>query len=164
MNKLLAILLAVFSVSSYSGTLPAPTGKVILTITGKIQNSQSNEIVEFDLEQLKQLRSDTFTLQTRWDDSAHEYHGPLLSAVLEHVGAQGSSISLTALNDYAIDLDAAYINKYQPILAWQTDGKTMSIRDKGPLWLLLPHDKYPELNAEIHTGRMIWQLTHIEIK
>lgn len=149
---------------TFAAGLSPPEGKVILTVTGNIENTQNGVAAEFDLEQLQQLTSDTFRLQTRWTNQAHEYHGPLLSAVLKKVGAKGSSLRLTALNDYTIEIQTAYVEKYQPILAWRDDGETMSVRNKGPLWLILPLDKYPELKTEENTGNMIWQLSHIEIR
>lgn len=164
--KLITVLLTALSLTSlcHAENLPQPTGKVILSITGKITHTQDGESAHFDLASLQQIDSDTFNLHTRWSDRIHEYHGPLLSALLEKVGANGDRLHLTALNDYSITLERDYIEKYQPILAWRDDGKKMSVRDKGPLWLLLPHDKYPELNSESNTGNMIWQLRRIEIK
>ena len=164
MKKYLVSMLVLLAVTAFAGTVANSNGKIILTISGKIQSTQDGQQAKFDLKQLQKLPSDTFTLQTRWDSDVHKYHGPLLSAVLKEVGIQGKQLRLRALNDYTIDVDVAYIEKYQPILAWQVDGKTMSVRNKGPLWLLLPHDKYPELNDEVHTGRMIWQLSHIEVR
>ncbi|MGH1432745.1 MAG: hypothetical protein ACRBB4_16735 [Neptuniibacter sp.] len=164
MKSLVFFLVSFFSLTTYAAPLTEPTGKVILTVTGNIKHTLEGDTARFDLEQLKQLSSETFTLKTRWSDTTHAYHGPLLSAVLEHVGSKGDRLFLTALNDYSIEIERSYVEKYQPILAWSEDGKPMSVRDKGPLWLLLPHDKYPELNAEVHTGRMIWQLSTIEIK
>lgn len=164
MKSLVFVLVAFFSLSTQATPLTEPTGKVVLTVSGKINNTLDGTSARFDLKQLKQLPSATFTLKTRWSDGVHEYQGPLLTALLELVGATGDTLFLTALNDYSIEIKRAYAEKYQPILAWSMDGKPMSVRDKGPLWLMLPHDKYPELNEEIHTGRMIWQLSNIEIK
>lgn len=161
LKALLVSLLTVFT--TYAATLPEPEGRVVLTITGAVENTQDGTAARFDLAQLKSLESATFNLHTRWTDRVHEYKGPLLTAVLATVGAKGTVLRLTALNDYSIDIDRTFVEKYQPILALQDDGKKMSLRDKGPLWLLLPHDKYPELNSEENTGKMIWQLHQIEI-
>ncbi|WP_299196181.1 molybdopterin-dependent oxidoreductase [uncultured Amphritea sp.] len=158
---LLACCAVTFSVTA--APLPQPEGPVILTISGKIQNTQDGQTARLDLAQLQRLESDTFTLQTRWSNSLNSYHGPLLSAVLNHVGAEGNHIRLTALNDYSVEFERHYMDQYEPILAWSEDGKQLSIRNKGPLWLILPHHKFPELTGEIHTGRMIWQLSRIEI-
>lgn len=166
MIKWTLALLTLFAISHSASaeSIPQPIGPVILTITGKIQNTQNGNTIRLDLNQLKALRSDTFNLQTRWSDTVHSYHGPLLTAVLKYVGAQGSHLQLTALNDYTTEINQNYIDKYEPILAWEEDGRQLSVREKGPLWLLLPNDKFPELNAEVHSGRMIWQLSQIEIK
>lgn len=165
MTKWTLTLLACCAVplSVFAAPLPQPDGPVILTISGKIHNFQDVQTARLDLEQLKQLESTTFTLQTRWSDSIHSYQGPLLSAVLNYVGAEGKHIRLTALNDYSVEIERSYIEQYEPILAWSEDGKPLPVRNKGPLWLMLPHHKFPELNGEIHTGRMIWQLSKIEI-
>ena len=164
--KLITVLLTALSITTFcqAADLPPPSGKVILTVTGNITNTQDGESANFDLKSLKQLKSATFNLHTRWTERVHEYHGPLLTSILQKVGAKGDKLRLTALNDYTIEIDRAYVEKYQPILAWRDDGKQMSVRDKGPLWLLLPHDKFPELKSESNTGNMIWQLRHIEIK
>ncbi|WP_428033680.1 molybdopterin-dependent oxidoreductase [Amphritea sp.] len=164
MTKWIIVLLACFTMSfSLAGSLPQPEGPVILTISGNIQNTQDGQTARLDLAQLQQLKSDTFTLQTRWSDSVKSYHGPLLSAVLNYVGAAGKQIRLTALNDYSVEIELDYVDQFEPILAWSEDGQQLSIRNKGPLWLILPHHKFPELLGEIHTGRMIWQLSQIEI-
>lgn len=145
-------------------TLPEPQGKVILSVKGKIGHSQDGETARFDLQQLQQLDSATFRMQTRWSDEPHEYHGPRLQALLKAVDAQGDTLRLTALNDYSVDIDRAYINQYNPILAWRQDGRILRVRDKGPLWLLLPVHKYPSLNEGEHATKMIWQLKSIEIR
>ncbi len=50
------------------------------------------------------------------------------------------------------------------ILAWQDDGMTMRVRDKGPLWFILPLDQHPELRRSEFTDMMIWQLSAIDIQ
>ena len=166
MTKWISALITSFMLAfnATAAPLPQPEGPVILSITGNIQNTQDGKTARLDLAQLEALKSNTFTLQTRWSDSTHSYHGPLLSAILNYVGAKGDHFRLTALNEYSIEFERHYMETYEPILALSEDEKPLSIREKGPLWLILPHHKFPELNAEQHTGRMIWQLSQIEIE
>ncbi|MBY4678045.1 hypothetical protein [Marinobacterium arenosum] len=145
-------------------TLPAPEGRVVLTLSGLISHSQDGQRAMFDLVQLRELPSDTFELQTEWTDRPHVYKGPLLSAVLERVGAKGKTLYLRALNDYTVDLDVDFVHRYQPILAWQDDDRTMTVRNKGPLWLVLPLHRFPELTTPENSSRMIWQLSTIEVR
>ncbi|MFQ1877342.1 hypothetical protein ACK36J_07910 [Aeromonas veronii] len=40
----------------------------------------------------------------------------------------------------------------------------MTLRNKGPLWIIYPLSDHPELNKELYHSRMVWQLTAIESK
>jgi hypothetical protein len=55
-------------------------------------------------------------------------------------------------------------SKYGVILARQMDGKTMSIRDKGPLFVMYPFDQLPELKTSVYFSRCIWQLHAISVE
>ena len=44
------------------------------------------------------------------------------------------------------------------------DGKPLSVRDKGPLFLIYPFDKNPELYNEKYFSRSVWQIKKIEIR
>ena len=39
----------------------------------------------------------------------------------------------------------------------------MSVRDKGPLFVIYPFDEAPELNNETYYGRSAWQVKSIEV-
>ncbi len=73
------------------------------------------------------------------------------------VGASGTTISATALNDYAAPLPAADAQT-GAIVAYRMNGEYMSVRGKGPLWIIYPFDERPELKAEAIYARSIWQL------
>jgi hypothetical protein len=45
-----------------------------------------------------------------------------------------------AINDYAIDIPLSDAVQGGPIVAYRLDGDTMSVRDKGPLWIVYPYD------------------------
>ena len=90
--------------------------------------------------------------------------GGALADVLTAVKANGKSITLTALNSFQIRINWDKVRQYDPILAWQDDGVTMRVRDKGPLWFILPLDQHPELKRSEFTDMMIWQLSAIDIQ
>ncbi|MBY4677131.1 hypothetical protein [Marinobacterium arenosum] len=163
-NCLMFCLITIVSWAVEADTLSPPTDKPILTVSGLIQHTRDGGGATFDLPELRNLPSDTFKLQTAWSDQPHVYHGPLLSAVLEEAGARGQRLYMRALNDYTTELDVDFVNRYQPILAWKKDGHVMKVRDKGPLWLLFPLHRNPELNTSDNNFKMIWQLSHIEVR
>ena len=49
-----------------------------------------------------------------------------------------------------------------PLLAYLMDGKTMSLRDKGPIWMVFPYDQNPDYRTEETYSRSIWQLLQID--
>ncbi len=44
------------------------------------------------------------------------------------------------------------------------DGERLSLRDKGPLWLMYPIDDHAELQDPLYNVRLIWQLTSMELR
>jgi hypothetical protein len=43
------------------------------------------------------------------------------------------------------------------------NGAEMSIRDKGPLWIVYPYDASDDFRSEVVYSRSIWQLDRIEV-
>ncbi len=50
-----------------------------------------------------------------------------------------------------------------PIIAYLLNGEEMSIRDKGPLWVIYPFDSDADFRSEVVFSRSIWQLDRLEI-
>ncbi|WP_421260223.1 molybdopterin-binding oxidoreductase [Aeromonas sp. 600774] len=143
----------------------APKGPVILKVSGNIRAADEVDgKVLFDLATLQALPQYEIVTSNPWVDKPHKYRGPKVADVLAAVGADGKSITLTALNSFQIRINWDKVAKYNPILAWEDDGVTMKIRDKGPLWFMLPLDQYPELKRSEYTDMMIWQLDLIDIQ
>ena len=44
----------------------------------------------------------------------------------------------------------------------EADGKPLSRREKGPLWLMYPISDHAELRDPIYLRRLIWQVVRIE--
>lgn len=147
-----------------AGELPAPTGPVILTITGKIANTNAPGAAQFDLAMLDALEQRTTITVTPWYEGEQSFAGPLLSAVLEAAGADGTTLKVLALNDYATDIPADDATSYPVILASRLDGKELSVRDKGPLFVIYPFDLAPQLYNEVYFGRSAWQVKSIEVQ
>ena len=44
------------------------------------------------------------------------------------------------------------------------NGKYLTPRDKGPLWVIYPRDEYPELNTKEVDHRMVWQVNAMTVQ
>ncbi|MGY5451919.1 molybdopterin-binding oxidoreductase [Agarivorans sp. MS3-6] len=144
--------------------LAKPHDEPILTVAGVIQNSNNNGVADFDLKMLQSLPQHTIVTRNPWVESRHHYKGPKVADILELVGAQSTELVLVALNNYEVEIEFADIAEYQPILAWSDNDRLMRVRDKGPLWLMLPIDQHPELLQMPYNDFMIWQLRSIVVK
>ncbi|ELM3615893.1 molybdopterin-binding oxidoreductase [Aeromonas sobria] len=143
----------------------ALTGPVILKVSGNIKSADEVDgKVLFDLAKLQALPQHEVLTGNPWVDKPHRYRGPKLADLLASVGASGKTVILTALNSFQISIEWDKVAKYDPILAWQDDGVVMRVRDKGPIWFMLPLDQYPELKRSEYTDMMIWQLDSIDIQ
>jgi hypothetical protein len=49
------------------------------------------------------------------------------------------------------------------VVAHLLNGKPMSVREKGPLFVIYPFDDDPQLRTTIYYSRCIWQLKSIEL-
>ena len=125
-------------------------------------NSGCNNTIELNDEKLLALPQQQFVTHHSWSSEAESFSGPLLQDVLATTCNNTKKLKLTALNDYAIDMDFTEVKKYQPIVALSVNGKRLSVREKGPLWVMLPLDDH-KLNDQSMDGMMIWQLSDITI-
>ncbi len=143
--------------------LPQPVGEPLLTVSGAITNTNADGVAIFDLNMLASLRPTEFSTSTIWTDEPHTFTGIELHEVLDLIGVEGTILRATALNDYAVDIPISDAVEGGPIIAYLFDGKTMSTREKGPLWIVYPYDLDERYQTEQIYSRSIWQLDRLEI-
>lgn len=83
---------------------------------------------------------------------------------MDYVGAKGTVVKVTALNDYTTEIPLSDFKKHNVILALKVNGEYMRIRDKGPLFVVYPYDSKPELNNQIYYSRSAWQVSRMNIE
>lgn len=140
-----------------------PAGEVLLTVTGPMADQAEAEAVQFDLEMLQELGTVEFETSTIWTQGVQTFEGVPLSALVESLGMSGTTLRATAINDYAVDIPISDAVEDGPIIAYKLNGEEMSVRDKGPLWIVYPYDSKKEYQSEVVYSRSIWQLDRIEV-
>lgn len=136
-----------------------PTGPVILTVT----LGEGAAPRPFDLGMLDALPQRETVTATPWHEGRPSFSGPLISGLLDHVGAAGERLRVVALNDYAAEMPVADVRAFPVILATRQDGRPMPVRRKGPIFVIYPFDEHPELANEVIYGRSVWQVKGIEV-
>jgi hypothetical protein len=154
---------ALLGASAHADGLAVPTGKVVLTLTGKVSKTNNGAHAEFDMAMLEALPQHSFSTNTPWYKEPRKFTGPLLRDVLAAAGANGKALKAVALNDYKVDLPAEDASRFDVIVARLLDDKPMPVREKGPLFIIYPFDTDATLRSERYYSRAAWQLKSIEI-
>ena len=144
--------------------LPRPASEIILSVTGNIARTNSAEGADFDRAMLERLGSTVVRTSTPWTEGKNVFEGVLLRDLLEFVGARGTTVRATALNDYVFDIAISDSQDYPVILAWAMDSQALSPRDKGPLWIVYPLDQFTGREKEQIGLRMVWQLSELRVQ
>jgi len=139
--------------------------RAILIVRGNISKftDEKAKIYRFSEEEFMSLHQNSITTSTTWTKRSR-FDGPLLANVLKHVGASGSRLDVQALDDYSASIPMSDLDAFGPILAHSRDGKRMTARDHGPLFVMYPRDKYPsKLNTPPAQAKFIWQVRRITV-
>lgn len=162
-RSLLASLLALgLAGPTLADSFAAPKGEVLLTLSGAIGAHNQGDTLQLDRDQLAALPQTSFTTSTTWTSGTPTFTGVLLKDLIAAIGATGGTITLTASNDYSITMPMADVGDQAPLLAILLDGQPMSLRDKGPVWMVYPYDAGDEYRTEQALSRSIWQLTTLD--
>ncbi|WP_245957877.1 molybdopterin-dependent oxidoreductase [Marinomonas piezotolerans] len=165
--QIIKSLLAVGAVlgAAESFALDKPNGRVILNVKGNISvaNTASGEAA-FDKAMLNDLGEVTLVTSTPWTEGVNTFTGPKLSALLDAVGADGQTLVITALNDYSAKMPVEDAYELGVLMAMNMNGKAMSVREKGPIFMLYPFDSDRSLDNEVIHNRSVWQVKSITVE
>jgi hypothetical protein len=142
-------------------SLAAPTGKVLLTVSGKIAAFNDGTVARFDRQMLEALGLTSVTTTTPWYDGPMTFEGVLMTTLMGAVRASGETAVATALNDYETKIPVEDFTRFGVILALKRNGEYMPVRDKGPLFIVYPFDSDPTLRTQKYYSRSAWQLSRL---
>lgn len=141
-------------------TSGARADDAVLALSGKVSGSE----VALTREEIAKLPQRTLTEQPTSFPEPIAFKGPSLSDVLKLAGATGGDITLTAADDYKVDITADEIKAFNPILAIEKDGVRMAPDDFGPYFVMWPFKENPEIDNETFQAKAIWSVVEIEVK
>ena len=164
--KRFAIWILLFGLSSATfAAIDAPTGRVVLTVSGAIDHTNVPErpLAQFDLAMLKQLPAHEITTHNPWEEGEHHYVGFNPKDLLALLKSRGDLIRLTAFNQYITEIPMSDFEDWDTIIAYEMDGEPIPVRNKGPLMVIYNFDQHPELRNEAYYGRSIWQIQSLKV-
>ncbi|NND41052.1 MAG: oxidoreductase [Silicimonas sp.] len=130
---------------------------------GILTLSVEGEVREFDRAALEAMGTETISTTTIWTDGLQEFTGVPLVRFKEANGLDGGKMKATAINGYFIEIPLSDAVEGGPIIAYRRNGSDMTVRDKGPFWIIYPFDSNPDYQSEVIYSRSIWQLNRLEV-
>lgn len=125
---------------------------------------------EFDASTLQRLPAVTIKPTLEYDGKRHTLEGPLVTTLLDAVGAPGSAavqIGLRAVDGYNVTLSRADAAAYRMIIALRIDGRPMALGGFGPQWAVYDADNLAPFKDKPLNERFAlcpWGLYHVDIK
>ena len=152
------------SAAETQAKLPPPSQEIVLEVHGNISNANVDDAALLDMEILRGLPSVSLQTATAVTDGTPLFEGVLMRDLLTLVGAEGQTVTATAINDYVIDIPMEDFERFDVVLAFRMDGERLLPSDKGPLWIVYPRDQHHELQDLRYDYRWVWQLHRLDIQ
>lgn len=155
-------LLSMTGAAMLAAVMAAPASATDTPVLTIIWPATMGAPTEFAFAELQAMPPTEVVTNTPWTEGVQHFTGVALDTVLD--GLRGAyTLQLTAVNDYSVTMPLAEVGPDFPVVAYARNGAPMSVRDKGPLWLVYPFDASPDFRNETVFSRSIWQLVRIDI-
>lgn len=106
-------------------------------------------------------QSEIITTTTWTGPEPIRFEGPRLGDLAEAGSLSGVDLLVSAENGYTSRIPWEMIRTFDPILAISANGEPLTLRTKGPVFLVWPRSEHPELLAETTDGMWTWYANHI---
>jgi hypothetical protein len=127
-----------------------------------VRNGQTQAIGPDDYQAIGETEITTKVISM--GDDERVVKGVLGRKLLDYVKSEGQTVTIVALDGYAMEVPVEDLVKYDVVVATEIDGKKLSIRDKGPAWLIYPISTNKELEDTVYESRSVRQIKTITIQ
>ncbi len=153
MHKLLLILSFIVLCFPINGNAE----ETILTISGKTDKTSVSSL-KMTLSEFEAIEKSTIKTKTPWHKEITTFSGVSGKALLKYLGAKATTVDAIAINDYKVSIPVSDLSGSGLIFATRKNDVPMSVREKGPIFVVYPFDANESLNNEVIYGRSIWQV------
>ncbi len=144
--------------------LAPPKGEIVLLVSGNIGRTTNGQSALFDRAQLENIGMHDLRTTTPWTDGETTFEGVLLSDLLDEVASHGELLHAAALNDYSVTIPVGDAKHCNVLIALKADGEYLSLRNRGPLWIIYPWEEKSQLDQTTLRERSIWHLNSLIVE
>lgn len=162
---ILGVCIVLVLVGSMCFAAPKPTGKVIITVSGNISETNSDKGFELDMAMLEGIALSKYDGRDPWLGNK-KYSGVLVSDILKFAGADSKAVEvlIVAKDGKKVTLKAADVAKYPIMIATQDGGKAIGSGLGGPAKLVFPYASHPEVEKLYPKEDWCWYVVGIEVR
>lgn len=132
-------------------------GEPFLTVIGSGTGER-----RIDLEEIKRMGGTELRTSTPFSEGTQVFTGVTGSAFVKATAASGRDVRAEALNGYKVVIPWAVFATDTLLIAYARDGKPMTVRDKGPFWIVFPFDASSQFRTDTYKSYAIWSITRFE--
>jgi hypothetical protein len=176
------ILFAFATLLPLGTTTPAlADGPALVTVSGSVANANRGPIDQ-EIDKLFAFNDVTFEKAREFDFDALEalpqvkvradfprggriveFEGPKLADVLAAAGAEGGTVTIRAMDGYAVEVPMSEMMDKGAVVALKRDGKELGIGGFGPTQVVFPRAERDDL-ADMPDDWWIWSIYHIAVE
>jgi hypothetical protein len=143
--------------------VPLPTGKTVLTLTGKISVTNKDGLLVLDQRTINRMGLVQAEMYEPWAKQTMAFRGVRLRDLLQIVGVDSGAtrLRITALDDYKVELSMADVRTGGILLATEAgDGSALPVDKGGPTRIVFENGVKAGANAD----QWIWSLKTIDVE
>lgn len=131
--------------------------------SGSVTFTKPNgELVKVSMAQLMEMPATEFYTSTPWTNGVQKFQGVSFELLLDTYAGDVDQVRVAALNDYSVIVPTNVLRKDGAILAYYLNDAEMSVREKGPFWIVFPYDKDARLQADTYWSYSVWQVKSVD--
>lgn len=107
-----------------------------------------------------------YAVEDPFEQTTNTFRGVLFRDLLElwQVSPDAKMLTITALDDYQVQVPISILKEYPILLAHQQNGEMMTRDYRGPAMLVTPLTQYPSVKELSNQYQWIWQITKIHVE
>lgn len=118
--------------------------------------------VRLSLKQLMEMPATEFSTSTPWTTGVQKFKGVDFAYLLRAYNIDSDAVWVSALNDYSVLVPTEVLRTDGAILAYHLNDAEMSVRDKGPFWVVFPYDSGARYQTDTHWSYSVWQVKSVD--
>lgn len=142
----------------FSGFYVAPA----LAESSLAVTTANGKTVQISMTELMALEATEINSSTPWTDGVQKFRGVAFDLLFDTYGLIAETVRVSALNDYNVMVPVNVLRNDGAILAYHLNGAEMSVREKGPFWVIFPYDAKERFNTDTYWAYSVWQVQSVD--